>query len=269
MSRLGGGDCLSDRLHSSLTLGNKPDTKPLSDPGSPVSPLRTRPAASSSSSSSGSFGKAQNPGKRSDTNSSRKSYSGELSGSRDSSPTVKPRPGHRRSGSGPLVYTGTGNNSSSTASSPVTNVLPAGNICPSGRIGKTGAVARAAARSDVLGSGTGNYGHGSIMRGGTGSVSGGKLSTESTRAMGAAMDPQEVTRLGNEWYKKGNFSEALRFYDRAVEIYPGNAACRNNRAAALTGLGRLAEAVKECEEAVRLDPEYGRAHHRLALLHLR
>lgn len=146
-------------------------------------------------------------------------------------------------------------------------MLPAGNICPSGRIGKT--VARAAARSDVLGSGTGNYGHGSIMRGGAGGLSGGKSSTESARTSGTGMDPEGVTRMGNEWYKKGHFAEALRFYDRAVEICPGTAACRNNRAAALTGLGRLAEAVKECEEAVRLDPGYGRAHHRLALLHLR
>lgn len=265
----GGEDSLSDRLHSSLLLdGNKPDSKVLSDLGSPVSPLRTQPAASSSSSSSGSLGKPQNPGRRSDANSGRKSHSGELSGSNDSSPIANRKPTHRRSGSGPLVFTGAGN-SSSTASSPVTNVLPAGNICPSGRIGKTGMVARATARSDVLGSGTGNYGHGSIMRGGTGNLVSGKPSTEASRAMGSPMDPQEVTRLGNECYKKGHFADALRFYDRAVEICPGNAACRNNRAAALTGLGRLAEAVKECEEAVRLDPGYGRAHHRLASLHLR
>ncbi|KAI9089674.1 hypothetical protein K1719_028967 [Acacia pycnantha] len=32
---------------------------------------------------------------------------------------------------------------------------------------------------------------------------------------------------------------------------------RSNRATALTGLGQLAEAVRECEEAVRLDPNYG------------
>ncbi|KAJ6829278.1 TPR repeat-containing thioredoxin TTL1-like [Iris pallida] len=53
-----------------------------------------------------------------------------------------------------------------------------------------------------------------------------------------AGDPQEVTKLGNEHYKKGRLEEALRCYDRAVEICPGNAACRNNRAAALAGLGR-------------------------------
>eukprot|EP00268_Persea_americana_P028337 TRINITY_DN2751_c0_g1_i3.p1 TRINITY_DN2751_c0_g1~~TRINITY_DN2751_c0_g1_i3.p1 ORF type:complete len:498 (+),score=120.69 TRINITY_DN2751_c0_g1_i3:215-1495(+) len=35
------------------------------------------------------------------------------------------------------------------------------------------------------------------------------------------------------------------------------------------GLGRLGEAVRECEEAVRLDQMYSRAHQRLASLHLR
>ncbi|GLT61123.1 hypothetical protein SLA2020_338500 [Shorea laevis] len=50
---------------------------------------------------------------------------------------------------------------------------------------------------------------------------------------------------------------------------PENAAYRSNRAAALTALGRLGEAVRECEEAVRLEPDYGRAHQRLASLYLR
>ncbi|KAF2287328.1 hypothetical protein GH714_039638 [Hevea brasiliensis] len=39
---------------------------------------------------------------------------------------------------------------------------------------------------------------------------------------------------------------------RAIALAPGNAAYRSNRAAALMGLGRVAEAVRECEEAVRL-----------------
>jgi tetratricopeptide (TPR) repeat protein len=82
-------------------------------------------------------------------------------------------------------------------------------------------------------------------------------------------DPEEVKRAGNEQYKRGHFGEALRLYDRAIALSPRNAAYRSNRAAALTGLGRLGEAVLECEEAVRLDPNYGRAHQRLASLFLR
>jgi tetratricopeptide (TPR) repeat protein len=80
---------------------------------------------------------------------------------------------------------------------------------------------------------------------------------------------QEVTRLGNEWYKKGKYGEALRHYERAVALCPESAACRGNRAAALIGLGRLADALRECEEAVRLDPASGRGHSRVAGICLR
>jgi tetratricopeptide (TPR) repeat protein len=88
------------------------------------------------------------------------------------------------------------------------------------------------------------------------------------RALSSA-DPEELKRAGNEQYKKGYFDEALRLYDRALALCPDNAACRANRAAALTGLRRFGDAIKECEEAVRIDPSYGRAHQRLASLHIR
>jgi tetratricopeptide (TPR) repeat protein len=135
-------------------------------------------------------------------------------------------------------------------------------------------------RSDVLGSGTGNYGHGSIIRGGgsgAGVVSGKGESNSLRNSIGGdlgkrgvqGLDPEELKKAGNEHYKKGHFSDALSLYDRAISLSPTSASYRSNRAAALTGLGRLAEAVKECQEAVRLDPNYSRAHHRLASLFIR
>ncbi|CAM8997690.1 unnamed protein product [Rhodiola kirilowii] len=66
-------------------------------------------------------------------------------------------------------------------------------------------------------------------------------------------DSDEMKRIGNEMYKRGSFVDALRLYDRAITLSPGNASYRSNRAAALSGLGRLGEAVRECEEAVKLD----------------
>ncbi|XP_043689494.1 TPR repeat-containing thioredoxin TTL1-like isoform X2 [Telopea speciosissima] len=313
-----GFDSLADRFSGALSCEtNKPDFKEL-DLGSPVSPLRIRgsggggPAASgvttmsSSSSSSGSVsGKTGNTAvvKRSDGGGN--NHSGELSGSSESSPSAAEstrsaggtrnyKPGHGRSNScgAPLIYSGgsviSGGGSGVSVNSPSVNVFPSGNICRSGKILKTGmAATKSATRNDVLGSGTVNYGHGSIMRGGVGGKLGGgsnggeasaanvtgnvQFAGESVtvkRAM-ASSDPEELKKAGNEQYKGGNFLEALYLYDRAIVISPDNAACRSNRAAALTGLGRLAEAVRECEEAVRLDPTYGRAHQRLASLHLR
>ncbi|KAG4968845.1 hypothetical protein JHK87_034496 [Glycine soja] len=170
------------------------------------------------------------------------------------------RPGHRRSVSAgaPLIYSGGA------------TLLPSGNICPSGKILKPGLPSRGPNRTDVLGSGTVNYGRGSIVRGVSGNipVPVGALPPTVKRALSGS-DPEELKRAGNELYRGGNFAEALALYDRAIAISPGNAACRSNRAAALTALGRLAEAARECLEAVKLDLAYARAHKRLASLYLR
>ncbi|KAB2071877.1 hypothetical protein ES319_A08G253500v1 [Gossypium barbadense] len=268
----GGFEKLPDQLRDSLSYDfNKPDFREL-DLGSPVSPLRTRQSGltmttttSSSSSSSGSVSGRNGSivtGRRYESRIN--NNSGELSGSNETSPTVSTRilkPGQIRSEPNIPV------------SSPSVNVLPTGNICSSGKILKTGMVVNRSSRSDVLGSRSGNYGHGSIMRG---SGMGIRHSTASkggtfdhNNTMGKAMEPDEVKRIGNEMYEKGQFLEALGLYDKAIALSPGIAAYRSNRAAALTALGRLGEAVKECEEAVKLDPNYWRAHQRLASLFLR
>ncbi|KAF9666717.1 hypothetical protein SADUNF_Sadunf16G0257800 [Salix dunnii] len=283
-----GGDLhlnsLTDQLRDSLSSleANKPDFREL-DLGSPVSPLRPRggltttttattTTTSSSSSSSGSASGAQNPLHKPNNN----NHSGELSNSSESSPTTsakKGQPGNSRSDS--LTYSAQ-IGSQCSVNSPVTaNVLPTGNICPSGRILKTGmGMVNRNAKPDVLGSGTANYGHGSIMRGG-GSAKCANLdvvnsaSRNAWSVRGGRVDPEELKKAGNEMYKKGCFGEALGLYDKAIALAPGNAAYRSNRAAALMGLGRVAEAVKECEEAVRLDPNYWRAHQRLGALLIR
>ncbi|KAF5730710.1 Tetratricopetide-repeat thioredoxin-like 1 isoform 1 [Tripterygium wilfordii] len=287
-------DTLSDQLRDSLNCFeevNKPDFREL-DLGSPVSPLRTRglstttTATSSSSSSSGSVsgrnGHNMIP-RRSDNNNS-----GELSGSSESSPTTaarNPKLGHSRSDSSSSTTTATAHpliySSQSSVNSPPANVLPTGNICPSGRILKTGMNPNRSSKSDILGSGGGNYGHGSIMRGtsttkaygsaqtvNVGTARAGSGGDDVRRAMYSA-DPEDVKRAGNEMYKKGRLTEALGLYDRAIALAPRHAAYRSNRAAALMGLGRVAEAVRECEEAIRLDTNYWRAHQRLGSLLIR
>ncbi|KAG2594859.1 hypothetical protein PVAP13_5KG028600 [Panicum virgatum] len=269
-------DTLSDAFAAAVLLSStdKPDALP---PGrlSPVSPLphssKHHPTPSSSSGSSGSLSRAP------PALASRRSHSGEIPLPSDAPPRG-PRPGHRRTGSsGPLIFTSAASACSSSATSPLTNALPAGNICPSGRLAKplpSSSCSAATppppppprpARHDVLGSGTANYGHGSIVR----SRSAPSDDDATLRRAMAAADPEEVKRAGNDQYRKGCFEEALRLYDRALALCPDNAACRANRAAALIGLRRLGEAVKDCEEALRIDPSYARAHHRLASLHIR
>ncbi|XP_044470665.1 inactive TPR repeat-containing thioredoxin TTL3-like [Mangifera indica] len=89
------------------------------------------------------------------------------------------------------------------------------------------------------------------------------------RALSTRMDPEQLKIMGNEDYKMGNFAEALALYDAAIAIDPNKASYRSNKSAALTALGRILEAVFECREAIRIEPHYHRAHHRLANLYLK
>lgn len=93
--------------------------------------------------------------------------------------------------------------------------------------------------------------------------------TSLCRALSTRMDPETLKIMGNEDYKAGNFAEALALYDAAISIDPNKASYRSNKTAALIALGRLLEAVFECREAIRIEPHYHRAHHRLANLYLR
>ncbi|KAK8663816.1 hypothetical protein V6N13_083621 [Hibiscus sabdariffa] len=96
-----------------------------------------------------------------------------------------------------------------------------------------------------------------------------KKSASLCRALSTRMDPEMLKFMGNEDYKNGNFAEALALYDAAIAMDPNKAAYRSNKSAALAALGRLVEAVFECREAISIEPNYHRAHHRLANLYLR
>ncbi|OMP04113.1 Tetratricopeptide TPR-1 [Corchorus olitorius] len=89
------------------------------------------------------------------------------------------------------------------------------------------------------------------------------------KTVSTRMDPETLKMMGNEDYKNGNFAEALALYEAAIAIDPTKASYRSNKSAALTALGRILEAVFECREAIRIEPHYHRAHHRLANLYLR
>ncbi|KAI9106743.1 hypothetical protein K1719_022271 [Acacia pycnantha] len=107
-----------------------------------------------------------------------------------------------------------------------------------------------------------NAGMGNIMR---------KNSDElaQLRRQRIRIDPDVLKTEGNEAYKQGKFEEALSLYDRAIQLDSNKAIYHCNKSAALMGLGRLPEALVECEEAILLESSYTRAHHRLAAIYLR
>ena len=54
--------------------------------------------------------------------------------------------------------------------------------------------------------------------------------------------------LGNEAYKKKDFEEAIKQYERAAELDPTSMVYLNNIAAALFGQGKYEECIKKCQE---------------------
>ncbi|GAB2284408.1 hypothetical protein Dimus_018862 [Dionaea muscipula] len=297
-----GIDSLSDLLNDSLSCDtNKPDSREP-DVVSPVfslrttrptgTPFRSGPTATTSAPTSSTT--TTNTTTTTTTTSSSSSSSGSVSGRIVRSPLGTKshsddlgagsgegsrRPGHVRSNSSGSVGlrpgggrsssnssgggSGGGGGGGGSVSSPPVNVLPAGNIIPSGRIPRTG-LTREPPRRDVLGSGKGNYGHGSIMRGGGGGSPG-----VGSRGSGGGAESEEWNSAGHEAFEKGNYAESLRMFDRAIASAPDVAAYRMNRATALEKMGRTAEAVDQYEVALRLDSHCLKIHHLMGRLLLR
>ncbi|XP_076882185.1 TPR repeat-containing thioredoxin TTL1-like [Bidens hawaiensis] len=82
-------------------------------------------------------------------------------------------------------------------------------------------------------------------------------------------DPEVFKNIGNEKYKQGRFDEAIKLYTEAIGIDSTVACYYSNRSAALIGLGKFIDAILDCKIAIRINPLYHRAHHRLGSLYLR
>lgn len=70
---------------------------------------------------------------------------------------------------------------------------------------------------------------------------------------------------GNRLLKAGKLQEAIAAYSQAIEVDPSVAAYWSNRSQALKQSGDHAGALHDAEEAVRLQPNWSKAHYRRAL----
>ncbi|MDP2937289.1 MAG: serine/threonine-protein kinase [Dehalococcoidia bacterium] len=72
------------------------------------------------------------------------------------------------------------------------------------------------------------------------------------------LDPQYAAawiNKGNSLHSLGRYDEAIRCYDRALELDPQYAAASNNKGNSLHSLGRYDEAICCCDRALELDPQ--------------
>jgi tetratricopeptide (TPR) repeat protein len=65
--------------------------------------------------------------------------------------------------------------------------------------------------------------------------------------------------LGNELFNSGNFSEACLAYGEGLKQHPANKVLYCNRAACRFKLGQWEKSVKDCNEALKIHPNYIKA----------
>lgn len=95
-----------------------------------------------------------------------------------------------------------------------------------------------------------------------------QVNTSSTSASPLAEQLAEAEQLkteGNDQMRVENFSAAVEFYSKAIQLNPQNAVYYCNRAAAYSKLGNYAGAVQDCERAIGIDPNYSKAYGRMGL----
>mmetsp|Transcript_17496 Transcript_17496/g.34397 ORF Transcript_17496/g.34397 Transcript_17496/m.34397 type:complete len:565 (-) Transcript_17496:310-2004(-) len=61
---------------------------------------------------------------------------------------------------------------------------------------------------------------------------------------------------GNDYFKQGNFAQAIKFYTRAIGFNPKSAAAYSNRAMALLKLKDYSSSEMDCCSALELDPQH-------------
>lgn len=86
----------------------------------------------------------------------------------------------------------------------------------------------------------------------------------------AYVDPEiseKEKQAGNELFKKGDFSGAVKHYGEAIKRNPKDAKIYSNRAACFTKLMSFDLALADCEKAIELEPTFVKAYLRKAKVH--
>jgi tetratricopeptide (TPR) repeat protein len=89
-----------------------------------------------------------------------------------------------------------------------------------------------------------------------------------------AVSPEERKALAHNerglgHFEKGRVEQAVREYNEAIRAYPALAAAHNNLGSAHFAAGRFEEAAAAFRRAAEIDADYGQAHFNLALAHLK
>ncbi|XP_045624449.1 stress-induced-phosphoprotein 1 isoform X2 [Procambarus clarkii] len=86
----------------------------------------------------------------------------------------------------------------------------------------------------------------------------------------AYIDPaksEEEKEKGNEFFRKGDYPSAIKHYSEAIRRNPEDAKIYSNRAACYTKLAEFNLGLKDCDECIRLEPDFVKGHIRKGKIH--
>lgn len=92
---------------------------------------------------------------------------------------------------------------------------------------------------------------------------GGSTSAQSTEEN--RLKAENLKTEGNQLMKDEKYEEAIKCYTKAMELDSTNAVFPCNRAAAHSKKGDHQKAIEDCQKALTLDPNYGKAYGRMGL----
>ncbi|KAG0727979.1 Stress-induced-phosphoprotein 1 [Chionoecetes opilio] len=95
-----------------------------------------------------------------------------------------------------------------------------------------------------------------------------KLLKEQQRVAYVDLAKSEVEKEnGNELFRKGDYPAAVRHYSEAIRRNPDDAKIYSNRAACYTKLAEFNLGLKDCDECIRLEPNFVKGYVRKGKIH--
>jgi tetratricopeptide (TPR) repeat protein len=85
--------------------------------------------------------------------------------------------------------------------------------------------------------------------------------------LAAAQNAQAVVDRGIESSQKGQYDQAIKDFDQALQARPGDAAILTYRGVVYYAKGQNDRAMQDFDQAIKMDPKFGRAYYQRGMVY--